>query len=61
MTGIMDIIGQKTPLVPYSNEEQAGLRGSRYWAGLPFEAHENAAGLAVVGAQAAVGADADVA
>ena len=61
MTRIVDIIGQKSPACPYSNEGQAELRGSRYWAGLPFEAYENAAGLAVVGAQAAVGTDADVA
>ena len=62
MTGIMDIIGgRKAPLVPYSNEGQAGLQASRNRGELPFEPYENTAGLAVVGAQAAVGADADVA
>lgn len=51
----------KAPLVPYFNKGQAGLQASRNHGELPFEAHENAARLAVVGAQAAVGADADVA
>lgn len=51
----------KAPLVPYSNEGQAGLQASRNRDELPFEPYENASGLAVIGAQAAVGADADVA
>lgn len=51
----------KAPLVPYSNEGQAELQASRNRGELPFKPYENAAGLAVIGAQAAVGADADVA
>lgn len=51
----------KAPLVPYFNEGQAGLGESRGKGELPFEPYENAAGFAVIGAQTAVGADADIA